>query len=345
MQLLEQKEEGSTSVIEKIAPHWHEFANAIEMDPQTWVEILATHSDDEQACCKAMFQQWLDGNARFSPVWYNLLATLLEINLEDVATQLDELLEKEMQDEAQVGGTNQEEAQVGGTDQDEAQVGGTDQDEAQVGGTNQDETQVGETNQDKTQVGGTNQDDPLHKVEQQPLVSLEHKMAHDATTSSENIHTRMCMYHNLCVTGMITHNCSLSLIACSHICATKNIHISGNYDFDWKGYGFKMHVPENALPAGEAGCVVDITVILPRIKQFDLPDNAIPVSAFYDISAPSGFGPVEVKIQHCVCTMQDAVLSFVISRDNMPFQYLEGGVFPVNSSYGRVSVAHFSGDI
>ena len=100
-----------------------------------------------------------------------------------------------------------------------------------------------------------------------------------------------------------------------------------------------MSVPENALPAGETECVIDITVILPRIKQFDLPDNAIPVSAFYDISAPSGF---EIEIQHCVCTKQDAVLSFVISRDNMPFQYLEGGAFPVNSSYGRVSVAHFS---
>ena len=167
IQLLEQKEEGSTntSVIERIAPHWCEFAKAIEMDPQTWVQILATHPDDEQACCKAMFQQWLDGNARFSPVWHNLLATLLEINLEDVATQLDELLDKEMQDEAQVGGIDQDEAQVGGTDQDEAQVGKTDQ------------------------------DDPLHKVEQRSLVSLEHKMSHDATTSSESIHTRKCMYH------------------------------------------------------------------------------------------------------------------------------------------------------
>ena len=166
MQLLEQKEEGSTntSVIEKIAPHWCQFAKAIEMDAQTWVQILATHPDDEQACCKAMFQQWLDGNARFSPVWHNLLATLLEINLEDVATQLDGLLEKEMQDEVQVGGIDQDEAQVGGTDQDEAQVGRTDQDEVQV--------------------GRTDQDDPL---------LLEHKMSHDATTSSENIHTRMCI--------------------------------------------------------------------------------------------------------------------------------------------------------
>ena len=217
MQLLEQKEEGSTntSVIERIAPHWCEFAKAIEMDPQTWVQILATHPDDEQACCKAMFQQWLDGNARFSPVWYNLLATLLEINLEDVATQLDELLDKEMKDEAQVGGTDQDEAQVGGTDQDEAQVGGTDQDEAQVGrtdqdeaqvggtdqdeaqvgGVDQDEAQVGGTDQDEVQVGGTDQDDLLHKLEQKPFVSLEHKMSHDATTSSENSHTRKYMYH------------------------------------------------------------------------------------------------------------------------------------------------------
>ena len=56
--------------------------------------------------------------------------------------------------------------------------------------------------------------------------------------------------------ALITHNYSLSLTACSHICATKSIHTSGNYDFDWKGYGFKMHVPENALPAGETECVV-----------------------------------------------------------------------------------------
>ena len=141
---------------------------------------------------------------------------------------------------------------------------------------------------------------------------------------------------------MITHNSSLSLTACSHICAKESIHISGNYNFDWKGNGFKMCVPETALPAGKTECIVDITVMLPKIKQFDLPDNSLPVSAFYDISAPSGFGPVEVEIQHCVCTNQDAALSFVISEDGMPFQYLEGGVFPVDSSYGKVSVAHFS---
>ena len=136
---------------------------------------------------------------------------------------------------------------------------------------------------------------------------------------------------------------SFSFPACSHICATESILVSGKNVFVWKGYGFKMHIPENALPAGKTECVVHLAVTLPTIKQFDLPDNAIPVSAFYDISAPSGFGPVTVEIQHCVCTSQGAALSFIISTNDMPFEYMKGGELnPENRSYGRVQVEHFS---
>ena len=104
-----------------------------------------------------------------------------------------------------------------------------------------------------------------------------------------------------------------------------------------------MHIPENALPAGKTECEVHLAVTLPTIKQFELSDDAIPVSAFYDISAPSGFGPVTVEIEHCVCTSQDAALSFIISTNGMPFEYMKGGdLNPGNRSYGRVQVEHFS---
>ena len=133
--------------------------------------------------------------------------------------------------------------------------------------------------------------------------------------------------------------------ACPNICARTTFHISGDgpHTFDWREYGFKLKVPVNALPAGQTQCDVHITTTLPSICQLNLPDNSIPVSAFYDISTPQTFSlPVTVELQHCAKTSQYASLSFVISKNEMPFEYLEGGEFPADTSYGRITITHFS---
>lgn len=305
--VLEQKEGSENlSVIDKITPHWRKFADAIEMEPQTCEQIAAAHPDDAQACCKAMFLEWLDGKADFPPTWEVLLAKLTEIDLEEIAMQLEEILDKEAegsstdQDNAQVEETNQDELQMGETDQDDAQVGATDQDEAQVGGTDQDEAQVGKTDQDEAQMGETDKDKGQVEETNQP---------------------------------------------CPNICARTMFRISGNgpHTFDWRKHGFKLQIPENALPAGQTQCDVHITTTLPNIQRLDLPDNSIPVSAFYDISTTQKFSlPVTVEIQHCAKTSKYGLLSFVISRNEMPFKYLDGGEFPTDSSYGRITIAHFS---
>lgn len=135
------------------------------------------------------------------------------------------------------------------------------------------------------------------------------------------------------------------LTACPNICARTTFRISGNgpHTFDWRKYGFKLQVPGDALPAGQTQCDVHVAATLPSICQLNLPDNSIPVSAFYDISTSQKFSlPVTVEIQHCAKTSRYASLSFVISRNKMPFECLEGGEFPPDTSYGRITIARFS---
>ena len=234
------------------------------------------------------------------------------------------------QDEAQVGETDQDEAQVGETDQDEAQLGETDQDEAQLGETDQDKAQVGETDQDEAQVGETDQDEAqvgeTDKDEAQ-VVATDQDEAQVVATDQDK--------------GQVEETNQ----ACPNICARTMFRISGNgpHVFDWRKHGFKLQIPENALPAGQTQCDVHITTTLPNIQRLNLPDNSMPVSAFYDISTTQKFSlPVTVEIQHCAKTSQYGLLSFVISRNEMPFKYLDGGEFPTDSSYGRITIAHFS---
>lgn len=355
--VLEQKEGSENlSVIDKITPHWRKFADAIEMEPQTCEQIAAAHPDDAQACCKAMFLEWLDGKADFPPTWEVLLAKLTEIDLEEIAMQLEEILDKEAegsstdqdnaqveetnQDELQMGETDQNEAQVGATDQDEAQVGETDQDEAEVGETDQNEAEMGEIDQDEAQVGGTDQDEAqVGETDQDEAQMGETDKDKAQVGKTDQDETQVV------ATDQDKGQVEETNQPCPNICARTMFRISGNgpHTFDWRKHGFKLQIPENALPAGQTQCDVHITTTLPNIQRLDLPDNSIPVSAFYDISTTQKFSlPVTVEIQHCAKTSKYGLLSFVISRNEMPFKYLDGGEFPTDSSYGRITIAHFS---
>ena len=114
--------------------------------------------------------------------------------------------------------------------------------------------------------------------------------------------------------------------------------------FEWKGYGLKLHVPENALPHGVDQCNVAIRALL--FGQFRLPPNCILASSVYQIKAPVNFDrPVTLEIQHCSSFDSTAHLSFVVayatSEPPYHFQKLEGGDFPSSYSYGSISLDHF----
>ena len=119
--------------------------------------------------------------------------------------------------------------------------------------------------------------------------------------------------------------------------------------FDWNGYGLKLHVPRDSLPAGFDVCEIKIMASLSG--QFEFPKDSEPVSPTFWIRAPGKFlRPITVKIQHCAITEDGTpplLLAFATAnctQANLPYEFkpLDGGAFSTHSSYGSIAVRHFS---
>ena len=115
--------------------------------------------------------------------------------------------------------------------------------------------------------------------------------------------------------------------------------------FQWKDHGFKLHVPENALPEGTPECSVNIKASLSG--QFELPKGYELVSAVYWVTTPGRFTkPVTIEAQHCATFNRPSQLRFVQSAQKaLPYKFevVDGGSFSLNSKYGVFSTTHFSG--
>ena len=120
--------------------------------------------------------------------------------------------------------------------------------------------------------------------------------------------------------------------------------------FEWREYGFMLHVPEGSLPPEMTQTTVDVRVSLSG--QFEFPEDSDLVSATYWLSCPNKImKPLDVEFQHCAAITEPShcsQLSFVITKctqKELPYKFkeLEGGTFSQHSSYGRISLTHFSG--
>ena len=124
----------------------------------------------------------------------------------------------------------------------------------------------------------------------------------------------------------------------------------GSQNFQFKGYGFKLHVPEGSLPAGVSETQLNVQVSLSG--QFQMPPDCELLSAVYWVYSPHKFTkPLTVEIQHCAVLSSDqqcAKLTFVSTKctqKELPylFKLRDGGVFSYHSLYGTLSLSHFSG--
>ena len=120
--------------------------------------------------------------------------------------------------------------------------------------------------------------------------------------------------------------------------------------FHWEGYGLRLHVPKDSLPADVGECRINIRVSLSG--QFQLPEETDLLSPVFWISAPCKFTkPVTLEIQHCALAEDEAVLSnlsFVsanCSQKDLPYRFkqVSGGVFTKHSTFGSIKLEHFSG--
>ena len=121
--------------------------------------------------------------------------------------------------------------------------------------------------------------------------------------------------------------------------------------FIWRRFGFKMHLPDHALPAGVNECRLHIKASLSG--QFQFPEDTECVSGIYWIASPYTFvKPVTVEIQHCVIKPEllqhPSSLTFIVAKctqEDLPYRFhiLDGGVFSSNSQYGSIELTQFSG--
>ena len=116
--------------------------------------------------------------------------------------------------------------------------------------------------------------------------------------------------------------------------------------FQCSEYGFKLHIPEGALPENLLESTIHVQVTL--YGQYKFPEKSELVSSVYQISCPVKLvKPVMLEIQHCAVIKrpeQASCLTFVKSQDPhlIQFQPINGGQFSSYSSYATISLDSFS---
>lgn len=117
--------------------------------------------------------------------------------------------------------------------------------------------------------------------------------------------------------------------------------------FEWIGYGLRLSILENSLPAGMEMCRINIKASLSGL--FQLPDDSDLLSPVFWISTPvrHARSPVTLEIQHCASNNKSN-LSFISTKflqKNPPYIFtpLTGGRFTAGNSYGSIQLSHFCG--
>ena len=142
--------------------------------------------------------------------------------------------------------------------------------------------------------------------------------------------------------------CYISGLVCAEVVGEVNLVVTNEaLNFQWKDHGFKLHVPENALPEGIPEYSVNIKASLSG--QFELPEGHELVSAVYWVKTSGKFTkPITIEVQHCANFSDPNQLCFVsTSRAKKPLPYkfkvIGGGSFTLGNKYGALSTTHFCG--
>ncbi len=141
-----------------------------------------------------------------------------------------------------------------------------------------------------------------------------------------------------------------SLCGIEPIKETSMVVTNGAASFEWRGYGLKVHIPQNSLPPGVTE--VKLKVIACLTGQFLFPDDSELVSAVYAVSSPCHFSSgLTLEIQHCAPMdgpLDNSSLTFVTAMSSpesaLPYRFVpcKGGVFTREYQYGSIKTSHFS---
>ena len=117
--------------------------------------------------------------------------------------------------------------------------------------------------------------------------------------------------------------------------------------YQWKGHGFSLEVPDNAVPEDISNCLINVKVSL--ASQFELPKGYQLISAIYWVRTPGSLKkPITLHLEHCASFNNPDQLHFIwASREHESIPYklkvVDGGTFTFASKYGVLSTTHFCG--
>ena len=125
--------------------------------------------------------------------------------------------------------------------------------------------------------------------------------------------------------------------------------------YDWMGAGFRVTVPEGALPADHDE--VSLKVQISTSGQYDTGEFKLASPVYWIQPSPDiqFVKPLTVEIQHCAKSESQQLLSFVVTRKRahdedgsveLPYKFSkleEEGKFTRLSCYGSIKVQSFSG--
>ena len=118
----------------------------------------------------------------------------------------------------------------------------------------------------------------------------------------------------------------------------------------WEGFGLKLFIEEDCLPAGITQCILSIQASL--AGQYEFPENSRLMSAIFWLRCEPTCKftkPITIEIQHCanLKNVTDLNLNFVrafCSPKQLPYSFKPlGGDFTRHSSYGVIKLNSFSG--
>ena len=79
------------NVIKRLAPKWTDLGDLLAFDDSSSKldDIQSTNPDNPEACCRAMFKHWIEGNGEEPCTWSKLIELLRDCDQEDLANEIE----------------------------------------------------------------------------------------------------------------------------------------------------------------------------------------------------------------------------------------------------------------
>ena len=134
------------------------------------------------------------------------------------------------------------------------------------------------------------------------------------------------------------------------VCGVTAVVITNSsLEWQWEGYGLKIHVGENILPANIERCHININASLTGQYKFPKDEHLVSAIFWFRCEPPCKFNkPITIELQHCALSRNTSQLGFVKAvrtQKQLPytFKQVKGGSFSSHSSFGVLGFNSFSG--